>query len=188
MTELDNISDFINSPAFALMSDEVKSETTSKQIELAKSFIESKIKEVLIPLLDKYNLVMSYDIKAKKQESLSKSPKIIGKKFATKVAKTPQKGLCVFLSNGDFIQEAKAADTFAKAIRYFGPAKVRTLSLMLDKDNVILTTSDKPYPFNLREVGDGYYVNTHSNTVSKHRMLEKISKAFKLGWKVEIID
>ena len=47
MNEIDYINEFIKSPAFALMSEEVKHETLSKQYELAKVLVDSKIKEIL---------------------------------------------------------------------------------------------------------------------------------------------
>ena len=86
------------------------------------------------------------------------------------------------------IQENKAADTFAEAIRLAGPDRVKTLGLTLDKENIILLTDNKPFPIRPHKIGGGYYVNTHSNTASKQRMLEKISKAFKLSWKVKIVE
>jgi len=189
MTELEAITEFINSPAFALMSDDVKSETICKQTELAKQLVKSKIKEVLSPLLERYNLDMSYEIKVKDQQPVLKcSHQKANKEPKTKSKKSPQTGLCVILPNGDLIQESKAADTFAQAIRLVGPNKVKTLGLILDKENIIMLTDNKPSPISPHELEGGYYVNTHSNTASKQRMLEKISKAFKLGWEVKIIE
>ena len=72
MTELEAITEFINSPAFALMSDDVKSETICKQTELAKLLIKSKIKEVLSPILERYNLDLSFEIKVKDQRPVVK--------------------------------------------------------------------------------------------------------------------
>lgn len=188
MTELEAITEFINSPAFALMSDDVKSETICKQTELAKLLIKSKIKEVLSPILERYNLDLSFEIKVKDQRPVVKhSQQKTIKEPKTKSKKAPQTELCVILPNGDLIQENKAADTFAEAIRLAGPDRVKTLGLTLDKENIILLTDNKPSPISPHELGGGYYVNTHSNTASKQRMLEKISKAFKLGWEVKII-
>ena len=189
MSELDHITDFINSPAFAIMSEDVKSETICKQTELAKQLVKSKINEVLSPILERYNLDLSFEIKVKEQHPVVKhSQQKTIKEPKTKSKKAPQTGLCVILPNGDLIQENKAADTFAEAIRLAGPDRVKTLGLTLDKENIILLTDNKPFPIRPHEVSDGYYVNTHSNTASKQRMLEKISNAFKLSWKVKIVE
>lgn len=100
-TELDHITDFINSPAFAMMSEEVKSETYSKQKEPVVS---------------------------------------------NKTTKAPATGLCVWLRDGKFIQEYFAADTMIKAIQSVGCARVKSLGLTLDKENIILPHGNYPSP------------------------------------------
>ena len=78
----------------------------------------------------------------------------------TKVTKrTPATGLCVYLPDGDFIQESSAA----------------------------ATTIDSKYGSAQHEAAPGLYVLTHSNTQDKKKILDKISSAMKLGWRVEII-
>lgn len=183
MTELNHITDFINSPAFALMSEEVKVETLSKQKELAEQLVLTKMEEYIYPILDKYNLSISFELKKDQHEM---KPHLL--MSSPNVPKSPKTGLCVFLPNGDYIQEDKASNTFAEAIRLVGPAKVSDLGLTLDKENIIMNSKNKPLPINPHEIGYGYYVNTHSNTVSKQRMLQKISDVFNLHWKVEIVE
>ena len=46
----------------------------------------------------------------------------------------------------------------------------------------------KKYSFGQHEVGNGYYINVHSNTGTKKRQLEKIFKALGLCWEVKIVE
>lgn len=207
-TELDHITDFINSPAFAMMSEEVKSETYSKQKELAIRLIEDKIAEVINPVISKYSLDVAVKVLPikKREEALSQTskpkieePVVTTKKesvvatkkepvVSNKTTKTPATGLCVWLRDGKFIQEYSAADTMIKAIQTVGCARVKALGLTLDKENIILPHGNYPTPMAPHAAGNGFYVNTHCNTAAKKRILEKISNALHLGWKIEIVE
>lgn len=106
----------------------------------------------------------------------------------TKVTKrTPATGLCVYLPDGDFIQESSAAATYIAAIVKADLLRVRALDLKLCGINIVSTTIDSKYGSAQHEAAPGLYVLTHSNTQDKKKILDKISKALNLGWRVEIV-
>lgn len=110
-----------------------------------------------------------------------------GKKGVAKKHLSPKTGLCVILPNGDFIQETKACDTLVEAIKAAGVMQVRALGYKYCHVPLVSNTIDAKYGSAQKAVGGGWYVQTHSNTKDKKKMLDKISKALNLGWKVEII-
>ena len=99
----------------------------------------------------------------------------------------PATGLCIHLKDGEIIQEKDAATTFTTAIIRAGLIPVRKLYLKLCGINIVSTTIDSKYGRTQREVAPGLYVLTHSNTKDKKKLLDKISTALKLDWKVEIV-
>ena len=94
---------------------------------------------------------------------------------------------CKYLPDGTFIQEKKASDTFIKAIQLAGEMNVRELGLTSCRVPIVSNTIDAKYGRAQHPVGNGLYVLTHSSTYTKKMLLDRISKAFNLGWKVEII-
>lgn len=101
--------------------------------------------------------------------------------------KAPNTGLVVHKKDGTIIQEKNAATTFTEAIRQAGLLNVRSLGLKYCGVNLVSTTKDKKYGNAQREVAPSLYVLTHSNTKDKKKMLDKISNALQLGWKVDVI-
>ena len=101
--------------------------------------------------------------------------------------RTPATGLCVHLHNGDFIQESTAASTFVKAIVKAGLLPVRNLDIKLCGINIVSTAIDKKYGSAQREAAPGLYILTHCNTQDKKKVLDKISSALNLHWRVEIV-
>lgn len=110
-----------------------------------------------------------------------------GKKGISKSHVAPKTGLCVYLPDGTFIQEKKASDTFIKAIQLAGVMNVRELGLTSCRVPIVSNTIDAKYGRAQHPVGNGLCVLTHSSTYTKKMLLDRISKAFNLGWKVEII-
>ncbi len=111
-----------------------------------------------------------------------------GKKGITKTHIAPKTGLCVYLHDGSFIQEKKACDTFIKAIQLAGVMQVRELGMSFCHVPIVSNTIDAKYGRAQHPVGNGLYVLTHSSTAAKKLQLDRISKALKLKWKVEIIS
>ena len=74
------------------------------------------------------------------------------------------------------------------AIVEAGLVRVRELGLKFCRVNIVATTKDKKYGHAQREAAPGLYVLTHSSTKDKKKMLDKINTAFKMGWKIDIIQ
>lgn len=109
-------------------------------------------------------------------------------------AKGPNHSLSVNVGNGTTIKEPLTAETFTKAIIYamekVGPDKVadaiRQNNIQLDQEYLVKKGSFSSPQANSRELMQGYYTNTHSNTVTKQRQLERISEILNLHWIVTI--
>lgn len=97
-------------------------------------------------------------------------------------------GLRVYRSDGTFIQCAKAAHTFAQAIKEIGVLRVKDLNIRMDTMNIITDGGNPQYKSAQYKVCDNWYVNTHSNTPTKKRQLERIFHSLNLDWRVEIIE
>jgi hypothetical protein len=96
-------------------------------------------------------------------------------------------GLRVIRKDGSVIQEKYAGDTLVVAIKEVGARKVRDLGIICCKIPLVSTTKDKKYGNAQVEVEPGLFVIKHSNNKMKKGYLERISKAFGLGWRIEII-
>ena len=100
----------------------------------------------------------------------------------------PSTGLCVFLPDGNVIQEKKACDTFIKAILLAGVHKVRKLGYTYCRVPIVSNTKDRKYGSAQHPIGGGLYILTHSNSKDKKRILDRISEELNLNWRVEIIE
>ncbi len=127
-------------------------------------------------------------IEAKKLEI---DPEVVHRQGGHRKLKAEQKaantGIIIHTKNGGIIQEKNATATFTEAIVQAGALNVRQLGLKYCGINIVSTTKDKKYGKAQREVQPGLYVLTHSNTKDKKKMLDKISAAFGLDWKIEIV-
>ena len=101
---------------------------------------------------------------------------------------SPSTGLCVFLPDGNVIQEKKACDTFIKAILLAGVHKVRKLGYTYCRVPIVSNTKDRKYGSAQHPIGGGLYILTHSNSKDKKRILDRISEELNLNWRVEIIE
>lgn len=89
--------------------------------------------------------------------------------------------------DGSIIQEYKAADTLCRVIKEIGPEKVEELGISVDYQNLVLRNLGTQHLGGMHDIGNNYFVNTHSSTAAKKRQLEKIFSALDLPWKVNII-
>jgi hypothetical protein len=85
------------------------------------------------------------------------------------------------------MQERNAAATFIYAVVEAGLVRVRELNLKFCRVNIVSTTIDKKYGRAQHEAAPGLYVLTHSSTMDKKKMLDKINKALNMGWRIEIV-
>lgn len=96
-------------------------------------------------------------------------------------SKRMKEALKVSFPNGVELFEPQASVTLSKAIEMIGPERVETLQIqgLISRD----PAEFKAY----QRAGDGYYVNTHSNTNTKRRQLEEISRLLDLGLVVKVV-
>lgn len=106
----------------------------------------------------------------------------------TAIKRSPATGLCVWLPDGDFIQEKKANQTMVKAIERAGADNVERLHIPHNGSYLVASEKHEKYAREMQLLSNGHYLNTHSSTASKKRQLEKISNALHLGWKIEVIE
>ena len=134
--------------------------------------------------------VKKYEITSKSQsiepitskESLGENPSL-----KQGLKRSPATGLCVWISNDEYLQEDRASQTMARAIDLAGPERVAGIGIAHDGDFLVTKSKHQKYSREQQRLCDGYFVNTHSSTETKKRQLDKIAKALGLGWKVEII-
>ena len=100
----------------------------------------------------------------------------------------PRTGLCIHRKDGSKLQKYNAAQTFIAAIQEAGLMRVRSLDIRRNRINIVSTTIDKKYGGAQHEVSPGLYVLTHSSTIEKKKILDRINAALKMGWNVEIIE
>ena len=105
--------------------------------------------------------------------------------FGTK--KKQASTLKVYREDDTIIEEATSALTFCETIKEIGAEKVFNLFIPLDGNYLVMKTKNSDVRSDMHYVGDGYYVNTHSNTMTKKRHLERIFHELNLSWKVEMV-
>lgn len=96
--------------------------------------------------------------------------------------------LRIIRDDGTIIECEKAATSFCQAIKEVGSEKVYSLKIPMDSMHLVTIGGNPQYPTSQHDVGNGYFVNVHSNTITKKRQLERIFTAFNLSWKVEIVE
>ena len=100
-------------------------------------------------------------------------------------SKSAKTNLRVTLPNGKVIENRFAYETLQEVVVLAGVEKVRTLGIVQCGVPLVSNTQDNFY--NQKEIGKGLYLITHSSTGQKRQQIEKISKAFGLNLKVEIV-
>lgn len=140
----------------------------------------------------KENTAKKYEIpKTHKVVKVAEAQHVEGKEDepqkSKKIKRSPKTGLCVWLSNGDFIQAKKANLTMAEAVKWAGVETVASLGFPHDGDYLVSKKEHPKYAGEQQSLPNGYLLNTHSSTKTKKLQLEKISIALNLGWKLEIV-
>ena len=157
-----------------------------------------------VEILRKYNLpispILEYSISEKLQELSSQVATSSCKSEGVDDTESPinayqpiqsdkyflRTGLRVIRSDGSVIQEERAASTLCQVIKEVGAEKVYNLFIPLDGMYLVMRTKGPNKRCDWHHIADGYYVNTHSNTLSKKRQIERIFSALHLPWRVEI--
>ena len=94
----------------------------------------------------------------------------------------------VTFPDGRTIQPNKVLETLVEVVKYAGPERVRDLGIIVCADNLILKTPKPRYEKPCKPVGNGWFVNTCSDTPTKYEQIKQISDDLKLNLKVELIQ
>ena len=78
-------------------------------------------------------------------------------------------------------------EIFRKFVMEVGAERIRTLGMKQNKVPLISNTLDKKYKSSQKPVGNGWYLMTCSNTLTKKRDIERIANMFNIKIKVEIV-
>lgn len=145
--------------------------------------------------------ILEYAIQNKEEELMSQSAEDIVKeenpvkslrvsKDYSDGAKTNKKApaiMRVYRADGSYIEESKVAYTMIKAIKEIGAERVYEIKIPLDGMYLVTKEANPKYPSAQHDIGNGFFLNVHSNTVTKKRQLEKIFKVLNLNWRVDVI-
>lgn len=101
--------------------------------------------------------------------------------------RAPNTGLCVWISENEFVQEETAILTMIRVIELAGVESVAALKIRQDDDFLVSKAKHPKYSSTQKPLKDGYLLNTHSGTQKKKRQLTTISNALHLGWRIEIV-
>jgi len=96
--------------------------------------------------------------------------------------------LRVTYPNGHIVAERIVYKTLIDVIQNAGVSNVQSLGIMVNKINLISETVLPRYAISQKPIGNGLFVMTNSDTNTKQRIIEQISKAFNMGLKVEKIS
>ena len=94
----------------------------------------------------------------------------------------------VIFPDGRTIQPNKVLETLVEVVKYAGPERVRDLGIIVCADNLVLKTPKPRYEKPCKPVGNGWLVNTCSDTPTKYEQIKQISDELGLNLQVEIIS
>lgn len=94
----------------------------------------------------------------------------------------------VTFPDGRTIQPNKVLETLVEVVKYAGPERVRDLGIIVCADNLVLKTPKPRYEKPCKPVGNGWFVNTCSDTPTKYEQIKQISDELGLNLQVEIIS
>lgn len=103
-----------------------------------------------------------------------------------KIVKKMPFALRIYRNDGSCIEETKAAATMVKVIKEIGAERVYDMRIPMDGMYLVTKGGNPQYPSAQHDVGNGLFLNVHSNTKTKKRQLEKIFRTLNLNWRVEI--
>lgn len=98
-----------------------------------------------------------------------------------------RKKIQVTFPDGKVMMSNKVLETLVEVVKYAGPENVRSLNIIVCKDNLILKNPKSRYIKTSKPVGDGWLVNTCSDTLTKYEQIKTISEKLGLGLKLEIM-
>ncbi len=111
-------------------------------------------------------------------------------KTTTETAKSKSKTvtLRVIYPDGRVVQHPKATDTYVMVIEDNCPELINELGIIHAGVNIVQRELDSKYEGAQREISEGWYVFTNTNTPKKRLDLIQISDALDLGLQVDLIS
>ena len=94
----------------------------------------------------------------------------------------------VTFPDGRTIQPNKVLETLIEVVKYAGPEQVRDLGIIVCADNLVLKTPKPRYEKACKPVGNGWLVNTCSDTPTKYEQIKQISDDLRLNLQVALIQ
>ena len=96
------------------------------------------------------------------------------------------KKMRVIFPDGTVFCFRRVTETFLETIRKIGPEQVAPLGLEVRHCPLVSKEKNTLFGDDIRDIGDGWYVITQSDTTQKHHQIVSISNKLGLGLKVEI--
>lgn len=93
----------------------------------------------------------------------------------------------VIFPDGKTIQPNKVLEALIEVVKYAGPERVHNLGISICADNLVLKTPSPRYVKTCKPVGNGWFVNTCSDTLTKYKQIKQISSDLELNLKVTMI-
>ena len=93
----------------------------------------------------------------------------------------------VIFPDGKTIQPNKVLEALVEVVKYAGPERVHDLGISVCANNLVLKTQTPRYVKTCKPVGNGWFVNTCSDTLTKYKQIKQISNGLGLNLEVEII-
>ena len=95
----------------------------------------------------------------------------------------------IVLDDGREICEKRVVNTLIEVIKYAGVDNVRALNITMGKNGgspLIDTVVNPKYANAFKELGNGVYANTCSDTVTKYSQIQKINTALGLNMQISL--
>ena len=99
-----------------------------------------------------------------------------------------RKKIEVTFPNGRRIEPNKVLEALVEVVKYAGPERVRDLNITVCADNLVLKTPKPRYVKSCKPVGNGWLVNTCSDTPTKYEQIKYISDKLSLNLSVKITN
>jgi hypothetical protein len=158
-----------------------------------KQFAEKFISDLRNPISIRFDITPNVGVELKRisavKSSQSHNPQPNSKPRGV------ASSLKITLSQGKVFQEYNATETMCAAIKFaieiMGIDKVmqaiQNYNIVCDGETLIKRGMHNHPSANSIHIGNGYYVNTHMNTLTKKGKLDKLGDALGIHWTVSII-
>lgn len=164
-----------------------------KQLEVSISDIpDTTLRKVnvLFYVIDKLNLafkVAVVPLNIVDESNIDFTPYLVKEPFEEKNTLAKRDKIRITFADGNFIQEKQVVSTFLYAIQLAGANNVMNLNLMQGKRPFVLTelSDEEKLMTRYKEIGEGLWINTNSDTQFKYDILEKINSKLHLQWVIE---